>query len=99
MQVIFCDICHELIKEGDKKYILGVNPVKQESEQVEEELKKNVYEYLRHVQNQINKLQLMEICEECKKVLEYFFSIRKKELEETKLEIQKMIKNNSLDEI
>ena len=99
MQLTYCDICHELIKIGDKKYILGVNPVKQESEKIEEELKKNVYDYLRHVQHQTEKIQIMEICEECKKVLEYFFHIRKKELEKTKLELKKIIKNNNLEEL
>jgi len=92
-QITICDICKQVISEGDKKYIMGINPVNESGRikkkvtdfhETAEILISNTYRY--------GKCQLFEICTECKKVLEYLFRLRKKELKKLKREVEKMYK-------
>lgn len=98
-QVTYCDLCNEVIHNRHKKYILGVNAV------TEDEVQnltgyKDVYDEIQKNANSLihGKIKLKEICQGCKDVLDNFFSLRKHEIEAKKLEVEKLLKTNMLDD-
>jgi len=79
MIVHYCDVCQRLIKEGESKYVLGINPVKQRNENEEENEIKDMATYIENYQKKYALVQTFEICQECKNILEYLFKTRKEE--------------------
>ena len=85
----FCDICYLPIKLGDNKHVLGIVTTKEYEPPVSKEaLFANVLTggniYARE------QIKFYDVCEECKRVLEYFFYIRKDELKKIKTELERM---------
>ena len=90
MKVTYCDICGALIKEGEKKYVLGINEVIQQDEgqnQIE-----GFTDFIRKYKQGMDKVQVYEICIICKKILEHLFRMRKKERKAILKEIEGMYK-------
>lgn len=83
MQVTYCDICQALIKENDKKYILGINPLTEtDSKAYKEKNRKDMQEYLiNYYETQFARVKVWEICENCKKILYHLFKMRKEKRE------------------
>ena len=83
MQVSFCDICGIIIKLGSKKFAVVMQEMIEENK-----THQNAMDYIRNYNRQYDNLKVNEICEECKKVYDYIFKMRKKELEEIKKHIE-----------
>jgi hypothetical protein len=88
MKITYCDICYQVIKPGDKKYVLAIHILTQKGNENKEE----TYEALQRNYQYYNKIEHHEVCVECKKVLEYFFHVRKEELRKIKKELDKLYK-------
>ena len=92
MQVSYCDVCQQVIEIGHKKHILGITSVNEEKEEYRESQYKDLYEQLRR-QNKsrgFRGIQMWEICDSCRKVLQQFFKIRQDKLEMIKKELERM---------
>jgi len=78
MQSSFCDVCGNLIKIGCKKFMIV------SKETIEEVLNfkeyRDYYEYAQDNYKKDQKLEVKEICENCKKVYNFLFQLRKKEV-------------------
>jgi len=96
-QVTYCDLCGEIIKIGDKKYILGVHSVTEESEEERHaqlvEVLKELYKEMKVTQRRV---QLYEMCPKCVQVFLHFVNLRKKELEKAKIEVAKMLRREQI---
>ena len=87
MKVTYCDICYQVIKPGTKKYVLGIHILTHEGD------KQKLEEVIQHnYQYHLPKIEMYEICGECKQVLEHFFHIRKEKLAKIKKELKKIFK-------
>jgi len=91
-QLLLCDLCKEIIKLRDKKYIFGLYCVTEEDEETRkirfEELVKDIYEGKCHSNNNI---KIAEICEKCVGVFAHFMNLRKKELIKSRKEVKKIL--------
>jgi len=89
MKVTYCDICGALIKTGDKKYVLGINEVREteDAEKIED-----FQDFIRKYKQGMDRVIIYEICPECKKILEHLFKMRKKERKAVLKEIEGMYK-------
>ena len=82
MYLCYCDICKMLIKDGDKKYILGLNMIQRQEEDVSmtDERGGNGIEYLKDIMermdNRSKNAKLYEICYKCQRVFENFVDLR-----------------------
>ena len=91
-KLTICDNCGIIIKKGDSKYILAINEAKEISDNVTspqsmEYLLKQYYAVYQDV-------KVFELCDKCKKVLEYLFKLEKKEREEILKKIEKAYEVN-----
>ena len=91
-QMTFCDLCQEIIKPSDKKFLFAMYPVTEEDNETKKEQFKEVLEAL-YVGAKIedNGIRVVEICNSCAGVFAYFMNLRKKELIKSKREIRKML--------
>ena len=93
MQATYCDLCGELIKVGDKKYILGVHCVTELSEEEREqhlvEVLKELYKEMKTTQRRV---QIYEMCPKCLQVFLRFINLRKTDLDKAKREVSRMLK-------
>ena len=92
MQTTFCDLCGELVKVGDKKYILGVHQV---TEEAEEERQQQLIEVLKELYKEMKssqrRVKIYEMCPKCLQVFLRFITLRKCELEKAKQEISRLL--------
>jgi hypothetical protein len=89
MKTTFCDICQSIIKPRSKKYILGINPV-QEGDDGEHYDFQQAVKVFQQCSYSFRNMQLFEICEGCKKVLEDLFEKRAKKLNKLNKKIQEI---------
>ena len=87
-KLTLCDICGAVIKMGERKYILGVNEIEETGS--DEETREDFLEFIRTYKQGFDRVQIFELCKECKKILEHLFKMRKKEREEAIKEITKL---------
>ncbi len=87
MQTTHCDICNEVIKSGEDKFILAIHPIKQG---LGRNNLQDIQEAVQNPQKNPRKIQIFEIDNGCKKVIQYLFTIRIKKLKELKQEIEKI---------
>lgn len=91
MVVNYCDVCQKLIKPTDSTCLLGVHKLT-----VEEDVDKTkATGYLSEaIRNNIEyeKISIVEICEDCKKLVEYFLSLKRYELQKVQEEINQIWK-------
>ncbi len=74
-----CDICTDIIKTGDKKHLLAINPVTQtENDEMQME---DAKDFLQNYKKQFSKIQVLEICDICRNIITYLFKMRKEERE------------------
>jgi len=93
MQLTYCDICQALIKSGEEKYVLAINPVTQtDIGDYDERQQRDMQEYLKkYYQHQLfSKIKIYEICKECKDILTYLFKMKRQKREELSKEIDKL---------
>lgn len=103
MQQSFCDLCGELIKVGDKKYILGVHCITEEPEEERQqqlvEVLKELYKEMKTTQRSV---QIYEMCPQCLQVFLRFINLRKTDLVKAKQEVarllQKKLNNKAKDD-
>jgi len=91
-QLTYCDMCKELLKPSDKKFIFGYYPCTEEDEETNkqrfEELIKALYA------GKLNKetsIKIIEICAGCAGVFAHFVNLRKKELIKSRREVKRML--------
>jgi len=89
MKVTYCDVCQGVIKPKGKKYILGINPVQEgdEGEHYEFQQAVKVFQTCSYA---FKNMQLFEICEGCKNVLQELFEKRVKKLNKLNKKIQEI---------
>jgi ABC-type multidrug transport system ATPase subunit len=91
MQVSYCDVCGNVIKNGSKVfYIVTREMIKEDEKEF-----KDAMEYLREYNKQYDRLEMKEICEHCKKVYDYFFKMRKEEVKEILEDLEKSFEKQS----
>jgi len=80
-QVTYCDICGELIKQSEDKFLLGLLQVTEtNSPPIRDNRKKEMQEYLiKYYEDQRGGILVFEICAECKKILYHLFNMKKEE--------------------
>lgn len=81
----YCDACHEIIRDGEKKYFLVCFPFEQYG--------KNNYKtaYAKLLEGKAKaKCSHFEICYQCKDILEYLFLMRKAERTKVIKQLHKM---------
>jgi len=92
-----CDICQQVIKTGDKKYVLGLNPVHQEEtdlnpyESPQDDMGA-LQELMGKLRNRSQNVKLVEICENCKKVFDHFINLRIERVKKISLKLKKIEK-------
>lgn len=84
MQQNFCDICGIIIKPGEYKFMLYqqdllVNPKKSANQE----------EFIKRYTRSSEEVVVKEICSECRKIYNYFFSLRIDKINKIKKEIEK----------
>ena len=89
MRITYCDICQSLIKEGATKFILGINEMTETGDNSKEKIE-DFAEFVRRYRDGIESVQIYEICEDCKKILEYLFKMRMKERRKILEDIEKI---------
>ena len=95
MRVSYCDICHNVLKVGKRKIVLGVLTTEQPNADNNEEELRDVMS--KGLQYSYQGIKTYEICLECEKVLDRFFHIRKEELTKINKEIEKIYKKKMGD--
>ena len=91
-QLLLCDLCKEIIKTNDKKYIFAYYKVNQEEDEETrkmqfEELIKNIYAGKCDDRN----IKVVEICDKCIGVFGHFMSLRQKELKKSRKEVKRIL--------
>ena len=91
-QTTNCDICKEIIKPSDKKFIFALYPVTEEAEETKKlrfrEMLDALYEG--KAQGLDKSIKVAEICNACTGVFAHFMSLRKKELIKARREVRKI---------
>lgn len=86
MDLKYCDICGEVIKPKDKYFVLGIT-----EENPKEKTPMDATNFFQSYQNQMDNVEVNEICANCKKVYDYIFrTIRLDELKRIKAEVEQM---------
>jgi len=81
MQVTYCDVCKELIKISDTKFLLGLQQVTETDDIPDRDIRKQaMQDYLIKWENDQRKgVLVFEICTECKRILYHLFNMKKEE--------------------
>ena len=79
-----CDVCQQIIKIGEEKYILAVNEVLHQKAGARV---MNYDDFVKMLQKRNEELQTHEICGKCKILLDKFLSLRRKELKKIEQEL------------
>ena len=92
-----CDVCQQVIKLGDKKYILGLNSTQQtESESYSYNSSQDGMESLQdligRMENRTKHVKVLEICEKCKRVFDHFINLRIERVKKIALKLEKIEK-------
>jgi len=92
MKVTFCDKCRQVIKPTQQKYILALLPVIENQEGLNIEALLDMIKLQYEAKYKSDQIKVEEICEECKKVVDYFFDVRIEELQVVKHTLNKIKK-------
>jgi len=79
--VLYCDLCNNLIKEGDSKFTFSIlETITENLAKEEEQYYNNQAEYLQNLMSKVKKrkeeVKVFEICKNCKRILDHFISLR-----------------------
>jgi hypothetical protein len=83
MYIFYCDVCEQIIKEGEDKFILAINKVGRDRE---EPKIMNYEDFINRLQQKNKTIRTYEICIKCKELLDKFLAMRRNDLK--KLEQQ-----------
>jgi len=90
-QVSFCDLCKEIIKPNDKKFLFAYYSVTEEDEETRKTRYKEILEALYDGKAYSdNIIKVVETCTPCAGVFAHFMTLRKKELIKARREIKKI---------
>lgn len=102
MEIHLCDICKEVINSS-KYFIVIAQDIEEEKESLQPNYGTNITGAYETAMRQYSKykktMKNYEICDKCKKVLDYLFSLRKKDLEKLKQKSDKIVKKEGLWEL
>jgi len=88
MYVCHCDMCDTVIKLGDYKFaVVSQQCIHEESKEY-----KDASEYIRDANKTYSNLKVNEICENCKKVYDSLFKLRKESIAKILKEIENIYK-------
>lgn len=91
-QITFCDLCKEIIKINDKKFLFAMYPVTDEDDETKKLRFKEVLEALYEGKTYEDKcIRVVEICTPCAGVFAHFMSLRKKELIKSRREVKRIL--------
>ena len=98
-QMTYCDLCKEIIKQGDKKYIFALYLLSEE----DEETRRTRYEEILKALSEgrcmnDNHIKVAEVCERCASVFAHFLNLRKKELIKSRREVKRMLSRKTRKE-
>ena len=91
-QLTYCDMCKEIIRPNDKKFIFGYYPCTEEDEETNKQRFEEIIKAL--YQGRLNKetsIKIVEICSGCAGVFAHFVNLRKKELIKSRREVKRML--------
>ena len=98
-QVSFCDLCAEIIKPNDKKFLFAYYSVTEEDEETRKTRYKEILEALYDGKAYSdNVIRVVETCTICAGVFAHFMSLRKKELIKARREVKKMFTRKAYKE-
>jgi len=91
-QVTYCDLCHEIIKPNDNKFIFAMYPLTEEDENTKKMRFAEILDALYKGKTYEDKaIKVVEICNSCSGVFAHFMSLRKKELILSRREVRKIL--------
>ena len=97
-QLTLCDLCRELIKQGDQKFLFGYYAVVEENDETKkerfEELLKELYKG-RTPTNAHQAIKIYEICPKCVGVFAKCMTLREEDLQRARKEVQKLLSRKS----
>jgi phosphoenolpyruvate carboxylase len=91
-QITYCDMCREILKPSDKKFLFGYYPCTEEDEETNKQRFEEIIKAL--YQGKLNKetsIKIIEICTGCAGVFAHFVNLRKKELIKSRREVRRML--------
>lgn len=98
-QVTYCDLCREIIKMNDKKFIFAYYAVTEEDEDTKKMRFAEVLDALYKGKTYEDKaIKVVEICNSCSGVFAHFMSLRKKELIKSRREVRKILSRKTRKE-
>lgn len=99
-QVTYCDVCREIIKMNDKKFIFAYYAVTEEDEDTKKMRFAEVLDALYKGRTYEDKaIKVVEICNSCSGVFAHFMALRKKELIKSRREVRKILSRKARKEI
>jgi tyrosyl-tRNA synthetase len=91
-QTTFCDLCREIIKPSDKKFLFAYYAITEEDDQTKKERFKEILEALYVGKTYEDKaIKVVEICNPCAGVFAHLMALRKKELIKSRREVRRML--------
>jgi len=91
-QVTYCDLCREIIKMNDKKFIFAYYSLVEEDEDTKKMRFAEILDALYKGKAYEDKcIKVTEICNQCAGVFAHFMGLRKKELIKSRREVRKIL--------
>jgi hypothetical protein len=98
-QVTYCDLCREIIKISDKKFLFVMYPVTDEDDETKKLRFKEVLEALYEGKSYDEKcVRVVEICTPCAGVFAHLMTLRKKELIKSRREVRRLLSRKTRKE-
>lgn len=98
--IICCDLCREIIKPNDRKYIFAYYVVTETDEETRksqfEEIIKAIYSGKYNYANE--DIKVVEICEQCVGIFSKFMMLRHEDLAKSKKAVKKLLELKSKQE-
>ena len=98
-QTTFCDLCKEIIKMNDKKFLFAMYPVTDEDDETKKLRLKEVLEALYAGKTYDDKsIRVVEICTPCAGVFAHLMTLRKRELIKSRREVRRLLSRKTRKE-
>ena len=82
-----CDICEQIIKEGENKSVLAMNEIKEENGRIK---LLTAEDFISRLQSRNKDIRFWEICSKCKVLLDKFLAMRIKDLKKIEEELKSL---------
>jgi hypothetical protein len=98
-QTTFCDLCREIVKPSDKKFLFAYYAIIEEDDETKKERFKEILEALYTGKKYEDKsIRVVEICSPCAGVFAHFMNLRKKELIKSRREVKRILSRKARKE-